>query len=65
MTEKEKIEDLMTEILSDATSLKIVFNDMRMNDFDNIDECIDMGLVFCERLMEHTRQANEMLLSEK
>ena len=62
MTEKErKMEDLITAILSDATSIRIVFDDMRMNNFDNIDERIDMGLVFCGRLMEHTRQADETL----
>ena len=62
MTEKErKLEDVITDIQSDAVSLKIVFDDMRMNNFDDIDERIDMGLVFCGRLMEHTRRADKTL----
>lgn len=63
MTEKERrIEDLLSEILGDAKALKIVFDDMLLNDLENTGERIFMGQVFCERLIDAAKEAEDTLV---
>ena len=62
MNDKERqIEDLLSEIISNATAVKIVFDDMLLNDMDNAYNRVYMGLTFCERLLEAAKSASAVL----
>ena len=66
MTEKEqKLEDLLTEITADAKALKIVFDDMLLNDLEDMGDRIFMGQVFTDRLLETARQASDALIAKE
>lgn len=66
MTEKErKLEDLLTEISADAKALRIVFDDMLLNDLENTGDRIFMGQVFADRLREAARQASDVLIAKE
>lgn len=66
MTGKErKLEDLLTEISADAKALRIVFDDMLLNDLENTGDRIFMGQVFADRLCEAARQASDVLIAKE
>lgn len=64
MTDKQQqLEDLLSEISFNAKAIKIVFDDMLLNDMSDAGDRVYMGLSFCEKLIEASKAASETLVT--